>query len=96
MWAGWGVSPNNIFPIKITPEILEKNRWKWHDADDVEYYHETWVGLFLLKQQEDGFRIMAVADYNFNYMNTTPFVINYVHELQNAMRLFGFENDIEI
>ena len=85
----------NISPIPLTTEILVKNGWEWHDAD-AKFFSETWVGSLLLRKEEEGFRILAVSDYDDEDTNDTPFTIRFVHELQHALRLFGTEKEIEL
>lgn len=85
----------DLKPIPLTEEILEKNGWKWGYAN-AKFFPGTWIGNLLLRKDKEGFHILAVSDYDDEDTNDTPFVIRYVHELQNTMRLFGFEKEIEL
>jgi len=89
------ISIDDVEPILLTADILEKNGWEWHDAD-AKFFSETWVGSLLLRKEEEGFRILAVSDYDDEDTNDTPFTIRYVHELQHALRLMGTEKEIEL
>lgn len=80
----------NIFPIPLTPEILEKNGWKetwgWWSSGDcfffmVKYADNSWAkGKYGVSFSED--------------MEADMFFIGSVHELQHAYRLFGIEKEI--
>lgn len=82
-------------PIPLTDEILEKNGWELCD-DNAKFFPGTWVGSILLRKEEGGFRILAVSDYDDEDTNDTPFIIRYVHELQHAMRMCGINKEIII
>lgn len=85
----------DVQPIPLTPEILERNGWKWRVAD-AKFFSETWVGSLLLRKQGEAFRILAVSDYDDEDTNNTPFTIRYVHELQHALRMGGFKKEITL
>lgn len=40
--------------------------------------------------------IMATSDYDDEDTNNTPFILNYVHELQHALKLRRFSKEITI
>lgn len=74
-------------PIPITPEILEKNGWHYND-ENAKFSSETWTGGGLMLQYgSDGFMIVVTSDYDDEDTNRTPFIIKYVHQLQNAFLL---------
>lgn len=79
---------NEIGPITITPEILEKNGWvkdtyfgECYDNEDIEGL-SLWVG-------EDGKNKWW---WHAGCELVAP--INYVHQLQHALRLCGIEKEI--
>ena len=81
---------NEIEPIPLTPEILEKNGWgkdtyfnESYDNEDIECL-SLWVG-------EDGKNEWW---WHAGCELVTP--INYVHQLQNALRLCGIEKEIKL
>ena len=82
-------------PIPLTAEILEKNGWEYSEYTGDEMF--TWP---LDDDIEMPFRL--VVDYNGNKYWITVGVgnyltpINYVHELQHALRLCGIEKDITL
>ena len=86
---------DDIEPIPLTPEILEKNGWTYNNEDE-KFSPQTWVGGGLMLQDADdgGYRIVVTSDYDNEDTNNTPFVILYVHELQHALRLCGIEKEI--
>lgn len=85
---GNGYEYNEIEPIPLTPEILEKNGWVYNNEDE-KFFPETWVGggLMLQGAEDCGYCIVVTSDYDDEDTNNTPFIILYVHELQHALRL---------
>lgn len=88
----------NIFPITLTPEILEKNGfilkpdgWLWckeKGIDDKNY-------IFI--QFRKGCDEVRLVELNFvNKVLAKYEQIHYVHELQHALRLCGIEKDIQL
>lgn len=81
---------NEIFPIPLTAEILEKNGFK-KDVRNENYYKWNW---YILEDNasydmETGMvRIFKASDLTFRHP------IGYVHELQHALRLCGIEKEI--
>lgn len=84
-----------VQPIPLDARQLEKNGWKLN-GDDAKFAPGTWTGGLMLKQEPDGdgFRIVVTSDYDDEDTNRTPFVLHYLHELQNALRLRGIEKEI--
>lgn len=83
-------------PIPLDAGQLEKNGWKFN-GEDAKFAPGTWTGGGLMLEQEtdgDGFRIVVTSDYDDEDTNRTPFVLHYLHELQNALRLCGIEKEI--
>ncbi len=81
----YGYQPDQIKPIPITPEILEKNGfeefdgWRILDMDDVEI---RWIGTILEISGSHG---------NMELPN-----VQCVHEMQHALRLAGIDKEIII
>jgi len=85
-----------VQPIPLDARQLEKNGWKLN-GDDAKFAPGTWTGGGLMLKQEpdgDGFRIVVTSDYDDEDTNSTPFVLHYLHQLQNAIRLRGIEKEI--
>ena len=79
----------SIVGIPLTTEMLKMNGWIYND-EEAKYAPETWVGNNLMLHEDNGrFRIVVVSDYDDEDTNNTPFIIQYVHELQHALRLCG-------
>lgn len=99
----YGVSENGshwctiekVEPIPLTPDILEKNGWVYNNEDE-KFFPQTWVGGGLMLQGADdcGYRIVVTSDYDDEDTNNTPFIILYVHELQQALRLRRIKKEI--
>lgn len=83
------VSTDEILPIPLTPEILEKNGFKKAN------YIEVVGGLdtYYLGEEIGSFRIHRLQEdyYQFGLAK-----IKYVHQLQHALRLCGIDKEIEI
>lgn len=76
----------DIYPLPITPEILEKN-----GVALAEDYDEN-GGLFTCP----AFSVVKYGDgYTFE-MPQARVRVEHVHELQHAMRLAGIEKEIEL
>lgn len=77
--------PNDLSPIPLTREILEKNGWKeavlrhWNIEED-----------FALEKGEDG--------NMFWFLRGVSLVcsLNFVHELQHALKLCRIEKEIKL
>lgn len=87
----------DVKPIPITEEILRKNGWECNDEDTM-FAIRTWSDgwLKLLVADDCGYRIVVTSDYDYEESNNTPFILQYVHELQHALRLRRIENEIEL
>lgn len=90
-----GYEYNEIEPILLTSNILEKNGWIYNNEDE-KFFPQTWVGsgLMLQSADDDGYRIVVTSDYDDENTNSTPFIILYVHELQHALMLRKIKKEI--
>lgn len=80
---------NELTPIPLTPEILEKNGFRLQsDRSELGKLDTYWFGNEL-----GAFRIHRLnnGDYQFGLVK-----IKNVHELQHALRLCGIEKEIKI
>ena len=94
--VGWGikedtwVNADNIEPIPLIPEILEKNGFVLKEED---------VGAFGVNiapyytRDDVPFEVFCDGD-PFAIWFKEPVDINFVHQLQNALRLCGIEKEI--
>lgn len=83
-----------VSAIPLTPEILEKNGWTYNDENS-QFHPKTWSGNgIMLKQENEGFRIMVVSEYDDEDTNRTPFVLRYVSDIQHALKLRGKDKEI--
>lgn len=85
---------DEIAPIPLTPEILEKNGWTkhtdycWLISENngrrlIEYRTDYLDGLLRISYAEEPFSKLMIK-------------VKYVHELQHALRLCNIEKNIEI
>ena len=70
----------NIFPVLLTPEILEKNGFDYFDGS-------WWYKVF---------RIVLGSSKGTSLVCGTQVKFYYVHQLQHAFRLCGIEKEIEL
>ena len=96
-----------IEPIRLTPEILEKNGWYYgltSDEEEAEYsldgchYHRHWSydegagSISLIFPNEADGGELIIDDQSFNrHLNLVFCDTLHVHELQRALRLCGFD-----
>lgn len=85
-----------IFPVPLTPEILEKNGFKKCEGNEWSLYKKDGEkGLYNILWSADEL-YLEIASYTslageFNRMG-----IKYIHQLQQALRLCGIEKEIEL
>ena len=85
-WYEWGMK-DLADGIPLTPEILKKNA----DKIDMSYqFGEYPKTMNVMYDSRARARIMEGDDEYYGI------VLNYVHELQHALRLFGVEKEIEL
>ena len=86
----WPYDYDDLQPIPLTPEILEKNGWK---TTDRYRYNRGNVWFDIINRGAEDFDIEVSAyDEGFAYVAT----IYNVHELQHALRLCGIEKEVEL
>lgn len=83
------VNPSNLKPIPLTPEILEKNGWQCFNGSPYSVYQlKTQGGYISLYNCIKGHFEIQISGLWFK--------IQFVHELQHALRLCGIEKEIEL
>lgn len=78
---------DNIVPIPLTPEILEKNGWK------------SINGKYALKIKNANYVVLEFTEdgiYTYINENTMLFTIKYIHELQHLLFGLGINSEIEV
>lgn len=81
----WRVNYEHIKPIHITPEILEKNGFK-----DMGFYSECKIGDWRVLCDTKNVAILHREHCNID----TP--VEYIHDLQHALRLCRIDKEIEL
>lgn len=82
-------NPSNLKPIPLTAEILEKNGFRTFGLIDAPKYG-LWLNdgrIIELSRIDNGWRIWV-------FYNNIPMSLNYLHELQHALRLCGIDKEI--
>lgn len=85
---------DEIVGVPLTPEILEKNGFKYNDEE--EYDDCIWSDGNIMLRLEYGFRIVVINDFDDESTNRTPFVLRYVHQLQHVYKLLGIDKEITV
>ncbi|MBO7510650.1 MAG: hypothetical protein J6T35_05640 [Bacteroidales bacterium] len=79
------IDVEDLAGIPITPEILEKNGFVYSDLP----FEQSW--------QQFGLSLYRGGDsYLINCGENVAIIIDYVHQLQHALRLCGIEKEIEL
>lgn len=87
--GGSSYDKNEIQPIPLTPEILEKNGFRKKSYIEVvggldTYYLGEEIGSFRIHRLQKGYYQFGLAK------------INFVHQLQHALRLCGIDKEIKV
>ena len=86
---------DEIEPIPLTPEILEKNGFVKKNYDNGKMW-DWWCDNVLVRKyaDEDIYRFIVV--FNSKHYTTMMVVGKHTHQLQHALRLAGVEKEIEV
>ena len=82
---------DNIVPIPLTTEILEKNGWKKSMINDCAYFYYK-DGLFLTYTSKDG----KFWFDDFDYSSSICVELPYVHSLQHLLFGLGLNSEMEV
>lgn len=94
------ISFEELEPIPLTTEILEKNGWEecnWDTDDDVQYGYD--YGLFYVTWWRN---VKLLSCYfedknaGLSYEMISELPTKHVHQLQHALRLCGIDKEIEL
>lgn len=78
--------------IPLTPEILEKNGFVKQGYPGWLIYTEE----YMIQWRNDYPNLLSIDSFSSNYGSFKGFIVDYVHQLQHALRLCGIEKEIEI
>lgn len=81
------VHADHIEPVKITPDILEKNGFVHYEEDEESFHDKDCV---FIKQNLGEYGVCL------DKIRTISGTFHYVHELQHALRLCGIDKEIEL
>ena len=88
----WNASlKEEISPIPLTPEILEKNGWKKSKINDCAYFYYK-DGLFLTYTSKDG----KFWFDDFDYSISICVDLHYVHSLHHLLFGLGINSEMEV
>lgn len=85
---------DELKPIPLTPEILEKNGF-------IKQAYDGWLisennGRGLIEYRTDCFDGLLRINYNKKPFSKLMIKVKYVHKLQHALKLCGIDKEIEI
>lgn len=91
---------SEIQPIPLTPEILEKN-FSFNPCNDegaTEHYYwcGDYIDVVITEYTDDLWEIEVEEIETDGGFRTWKMYVSDVHELQHALRLCGFEREIEL
>lgn len=96
--CNYWIAAKCITPIPLTSEILEKNGFEYSDGT-LDYtlrnridYNNVWSITAFESKIKQGWCVDTSFSH-LNYSESARRIINYVHELQHALRLCGL-NDL--
>ena len=84
---------DNIHPIPITPEILEKN---FGSALNGCYFEGDEFYELIIHEVNEGTWIIKHDNIEFSNIPRQQVMVSYVHELQHALRICGIEKEIDL
>ena len=95
------VTPPYLEPVSLTQEILEKNGWEECNAsiEDNDKQYGVTYGDFSFTWWRDARLLGCYRDSptkGLYYEMITELPIEYVHELQHALKLCGIEKEIVV
>lgn len=90
-----GISIEDIYPIELTQEILEKNGFKWENGPYSRWCHAQVERMIITLYRSDTFYSITIhTDDYLPVLNNIQ--LHSVHELQHALRLCGIDKEIEL
>ena len=91
LWNNWiiysYINIEEIKPVPLTPDILEKNGWK------------SINGKYALKIKNANYVVLEFTEdgiYVYRHENTILFTIKYIHELQHILFGLGLNSEMEV
>ena len=88
----------DLEPIPLTPEILEKNGVKWlcSEPSGRKTYccNEPWISCTYFP--DSGWLVCVGAIGSFKKTYAEVSTVQYVHQLQHALKLCGIDKEIEL
>ena len=91
------VERNEIKPIPLTAEILEKNGFVYKEAEKTcatDAFHLWWLDGSIFTLDDDSWW-RSIKDEKLR-VKFGGFPLKYVHELQHTLRLCGIDKEIEL
>lgn len=105
LWVGeedddWQLNYDEIEPIPITAEILERNGFEeehgYNEVVYMDYGDDNYSICIHLKERNYTNGAYTFANIDSGYICIEELPINYVHELQHTLRLCSIDKEIEL
>lgn len=87
---------DNIEPIPLTSEILEKNEWEKRNDACIYYDSEHEYQIIFMLKEYNYTHLYNYIDASIGCITIREMPITYLHELQNLMRLCGINNKVQL
>ena len=78
---------DELTPIPLTEEILEKNGWKERKHSEYTAYENGWYELFRVGQE---------GSWAFCHYDDFLASIEYIHQLQHLLWALGMDDDLKV
>lgn len=92
------VTEEYLLPVPLTPEILEKNGF--HPSPNYKWELFYRNGYEITVHFADGYPAMGVEPFVYLFIDfadkSLRLILEYVHELQHALRLLGIDKEIKM
>lgn len=79
------VGVDEIKPVELTPEILEKNGWELYNATWI--YKKEYIGVF---------RLLDDKTYAAYILGVRVFEFHFIHELQHLLFGLNINSEMEV
>lgn len=93
------LSVNGIKSIPLTAKNIEKNGFEGTPTSDLFIEKNLWETYSIELFPSEGSWLLRITDKTNEYIcgcNRINLYINYIHELQHALKLCGIEKEIEL
>lgn len=88
-----GLKTDEVEPIPLTAEILEKNGFEHNPHKESHFYFDDEFVEVDIHEMSDSVWLIEAEELEFS-MSTQRAIVCNVHELQHAIKLYGIDKEI--